>query len=305
MADFPEAPYRYGTPQNVHGVPLSGASRHRGKTPPTSSETIQNVTQSAFLAKVTVPFNNLGEGEGYYNKVNKFIDKGYTANENINTQGENTARSSRFDLWVTEVNYGFSVSGPTAVSQYYRRHYTQAINLTPISVQGICYDENEYDDLASFIREGQVAATTEPKNTFRLFIPGAKVDCIGVVDVFRGGFITNNTGVPVAPKFTFNFIIFKDLKDNTQNFGAQSVTNVIEEYRGVPGPVGPYQTYKNDYIVTQLMDTVLDSAPKPEVRKKPGPKKTKPKATPPAAEAIKNLFGGGSRWGNYDFTNHL
>lgn len=299
MTNFPEAPYRYGTPQNVHNKPLSGASRHRRKTPPTSSETIQKVTQSAFLAKVTVPFNNRDINETYAFNSNR----GYANNENINTQGENTATSSRFDLWVTEVNYGLSVSGPTAISQYYKRHYTQTINLTPISVEGICYDENEYDDLASFIREGQVAATMEPKNTFRLFIPGAKVDCLGVVDVFKGGFITNNTGVPVAPKFTFNFIIFKDLKDNKQNVGAKSATNAIEAYRGMPGPVGPYNNYKNDYIVAQLMDTVLKNTQKTEVKKDPGPKKPKPKATP--AESIKNLFGGGSRWGNYNFTNRL
>ena len=277
MADFPEAPYRYGTPQNVHKNPLSGASRHRGKTPPTSSETIQNVTQSAFLAKVTVPFNNRNINETYAFHSNR----GYTANENINTQGENTAISSRFDLWVTEVNYGFSVSGPTAISQYYRRHYTQSINLTPISVKGVCSDENEYDDLASFIREGQVAATAEPKNTFRLFIPGAKVDCIGVVDVFRGGFITNNTGVPVAPKFEFNFIIFKDLKDKIQNFGRNSISTVIKgqsNQSGIPGNANAYKTYKDDYIVAQLMDTGLNKPSKPEVNRK-NKKKSPPKQT--------------------------
>lgn len=291
MADFPEAPYRYGTPQNVHKNPLSGASRHRGKTPPTSSETIQNVTQSAFLAKVTVPFNNRNINETYTFHSNQ----GYTANENINTQGENTAISSRFDLWVTEVNYGFSVSGPTAISQYYRRHYTQSINLTPISVKGVCSDENEYDDLASFIREGQVAATAEPKNTFRLFIPGAKVDYIGVVDVFRGGFITNNTGVPVAPKFEFNFIIFKDLKDNTQNFGRNSISTVIKgqsNQNGIPGNANAYKTYKDDYIVAQLMDTGLNKPSKPEVNRKTGKPAPRPKIDPKnALQNIENLFG--------------
>ena len=293
MADFPEAPYRYGTPQDVNGNPLSGASRNRGKTPPTSSETIQNVTQSAFLAKVIVPFNNQDINDKYTN----YIYKGYTANENINTQGENTARSSRFDLWVTEANYGFNVSGPTAISQYYRRHYTQAINLTPISVKGVCSDENEYDDLASFIREGQVAATAEPKNTFRLFIPGAKIDCLGVVDVFRGGFITNNTGVPVAPKFEFNFIIFKDLKDNIQNFGAKSISNILpgknkgqNNQNGIPGNMENYTNYKNDYIVAQLMDTGLNNPSKPEVKrhdkKKPPPRQT----VLNPLESLTNLF---------------
>jgi hypothetical protein len=285
----PEAPYRYNIPKDIHGKPLSKASQHRRKRVPTSSDTIQKVTQSAFLAKVTVPFNNKDINSTYQQHINK----GYWNNRDINPNGPNTAISSRFDLWVTEVNYGFNVSGPAAVSKYYRRHYTKTINLTPISVQGVCYDENEYDDLASFIREGQVAATTEPKNTFRLFVPAAKVDCLGVIGGFKGGFTSNNRGVPIAPQFTFDFVIFKDLKDNTQNF-AQSATNVINSFEGSPGNLAAYKTYKNDYIVGQLMDAT-NSGPtvdRKEVTDKSNDKK-KPKAKTVAqnvSDALGSIF---------------
>jgi hypothetical protein len=279
----PQAPYRYNVPKDVDGKPLSRASQHRIKIVPGVSDTIQKVTQSSFLAKVIVPYNN----SGINNTYNNFINTGYWNNRNINAGGTNTAISSRFDLWVTEVNYGFNVSGPAAVSKYYKRHYTQTINLTPVSVQGICYDENEYDDLASFIREGQVAASTEPKNTFRLFIPAAKVDCLGVVGGFKGGFISNNSGVPVAPQFQFDFVIFKDLKDNIQNFG-HSATEAINSFEGSPGQLAKYKSYKNDYIVGQLMDTINDNTTKQEVVKTPK-KKTKAAPKPVASSIADNL----------------
>jgi hypothetical protein len=216
--------------------------------------------RKAFLAKTIVPFNNADINK----TINQLSGLGYWERRNIRTLNNSTP-VSRFDLWVEEVTYGFAVSGPKAASKYYTRYYSQAFNPSPLSVAGICYDENEYDDLADFIREGQVALADEPKNVFRLFIPSAKLDCLGAIDSFVGGFQSNNTGIPVAPKFKFNFIIFKDLRDNVQSVGSTART-VIENFNKDPYWVGKYKSYKDDYIVGQLIQ---------ETHKNPSPAQVK------------------------------
>lgn len=236
---------------------------HRKKNAPTNDDLIQKGnTTHAFIAKTVTPFNN---SRGISNQeFNELAGKGfYDASDIISGTG-NPSMYSRFDLWITEVSYGFAAANQTAVSKYYTRSYSRSLKLTPISVQGICYNENEYDDLADFIREGQVAISQEPKNTFRLYIPAAKIDCIGVIETFQGGFNPNNQGVPTAPRFQFDFIIFKDLNDNVQKIGTTAKT-IIYNFNEDPYWVRAFKDYKNDYIVGQLIDEILTNPTKPEV----------------------------------------
>lgn len=230
-------------------------TRHRVKTPPKNSDLIQKGnTIHAFLAKVQIPLDKVEQtvaGKGFYNE------------EKLN-KSTNVAKNSRFDLWITEANYGYSAIGPTAVSKYYTRTYTHSFKLTPASIQGICRDENEYDDLADFIREGQIAISQNPENVFRLYVPGAKIDYIGVVESFQGGFIGNNRGVPVAPQFKFDFTIFKDLNDNVQQTGVTAKT-VISNFDTDAYWNQKIKDYKNDYIVGQLIDKISTDDPKSEV----------------------------------------
>lgn len=247
--------------KRYRGIP----TEQRIKRTPNNSELIQQLpeegkSRQAFLAKTVVPFNNKDINK---EKIINFAAEGYWDKANLNAannfkidkEAYKELYVSRFDLWITEAAYGFAVGGPKAVSKYYSRYYTQAFGLTPISVKGVCANENEYDDLADFIREGQVALSQEPKNVFRLYIPAAKIDCLGAIDTFRGGFVTNNTGIPVAPEFEFGFIVFLDLNDNVQDIGSTART-IIYNFNEDPYWVRTFKNYKNDYIVGQLIDEV-------------------------------------------------
>ncbi len=118
-----------------------------------------------------------------------------------------------FDLWVTEINYGYGLTGSNAASRFYNRFYPQYFRKNPIQVKGVCRDEVEYNDLAKFIREQQVNATIDHNNLFLLQIPGGGIRSIGVVSSFQSGISVQNQGIPIAPEFNFEFIVFRDLTD--------------------------------------------------------------------------------------------
>ena len=121
--------------------------------------------------------------------------------------------TTQFDLWVTEVSYGYQLVGSDAASRFYNKFYPQYFRKNPIQVQGVCRDEIEYNALAKFIREQQVNATIDHNNLFLLEIPGAGIKAIGVIPNFQAGIDSQNQGIPVAPEFNFEFIVFRDLTD--------------------------------------------------------------------------------------------
>jgi hypothetical protein len=261
----------------VTGNTLNSYSRYVGqpvpqrqkKAPQDSDLIFKGVKVHAYLAKVVVPFNTVRskKQQDLFNSqlndgTSPFLQKTWQ-NEDLNTN-PSSAQYGRFDLWITEVNYGFSVGGPRAASKFYSRNYTQSFQLTPVSVTGMCYNENEYDDLGDFIREGQVALAQEPKNVFRLNIPEAKVDVIGAVGLFNAGFKSGNQGVPIAPQFRFDFIIFKDLKDSRQTMGATAKT-VIANFNEDPYWVRTFKDYQKDYLVGGLLDEVQTVQQRPEI----------------------------------------
>jgi hypothetical protein len=147
-----------------------------------------------------------------------------TNNDPKNTLPQNT---ESFDLWVTEVMYGYGLTGSNAPSRFYNKFYSQYFRKDPIQVKGICKDESEYNELAKFIRETQVNATIDHNNLFLLQIPGAGIRSIGMVSGFQSGISSNNQGIPIAPEFNFEFIVFRDLTDA---YDAQYSSNVKFSY---------------------------------------------------------------------------
>ena len=138
-----------------------------------------------------------------------------------------------FDLWVTEVTYGYGLTGATASSRFYNKFYSQYFRKDPLQVKGVCKDELEYNELAKFIRETQVNATIDHNNLFLLRVPGAGIRSIGMVSAFQAGISVKNQGVPVAPEFNFEFIVFRDLTDA---YDAQYSTNAqFSSFTNVPG----------------------------------------------------------------------
>lgn len=249
-------------------------TRHRYKTPPRNSDLIQKGnTVHAFLSKVKInPEKLMDKGnvmplsEQIQREVSIQQQAGigrYGNKQQLNIKTNDT-KNNRFDLWITEASYGYSTIGPSAVSKYYSRTYTHSFRLTPASIKGICRDENEYDDLGDFIREGQIAVSRDHRNVFRLYIPGAKIDYIGVIESFQGGFNANNRGIPLAPRFEFDFTIFKDLNDNVQNFGTTAKT-IIYNFDTDAYWVQNFNNYKKDYIVGALIDETLNDKSRNEI----------------------------------------
>lgn len=199
-----------------------------------------------------------------HNRVNGPTDLGY-----INAQ-----RGEKFDLWVTEANTGYGMKGVNATSRYFKKFYPQSYEQKNIVVNGVCVDEAEYNHLASFIREQQVDVTTDHNNLLYLEIPPAGVKAVGVISSFVGGVTTENTGVMVAPTFTFEFFIIKNLNDQfdnnlLNNYGFSKTLKVNQQNKLILN-TGDYSVSRmfsiegNNQTITQ---TVPSTKPKPSKNK--------------------------------------
>lgn len=134
--------------------------------------------------------------------------------------------SSQFDLWVTEVNFGYTLVGSNAASRFYNKFYPQYFRKNPVQIKGVCRDEAEYNYLAKFIREQQVNATLDHNNLLLLVVPAAGIKAIGVIPEFQAGISTQNLGIPVAPEFAFEFIVFRDLLDSIDADPSKSLLRI-------------------------------------------------------------------------------
>jgi len=163
--------------------------------------------RKAFLKKISYGTDSYSQsGQLGFNQAasdNKEEDRKFTLPQD----------TASFDLWVLEVNYGYGLVGQNAVSRFYNKFYPQYFKRNPFQIKGLCKDEAEYNALAKFIREQQVNATIDHNNLFLLEIPGAGVRSLGVVMSFQAGVSVQNQGIPVAPEFVFEFVIFRDLTD--------------------------------------------------------------------------------------------
>lgn len=153
--------------------------------------------------------------------------------------------NKQFDIWVTAVNYGYGVIGQEATSQFYNKFYPQRFSRTPISVEGICRHEMEYNELSRFVRENQVNATIDHNNLMLLDIPFAGIRCIGLIPEIDAGVAVENNGIPLAPTFVFNFLVLRDLKDENDNKFSQ-------------GAVAKFSHFEKS---NKIIDDVDDSVP--------------------------------------------
>jgi hypothetical protein len=46
-----------------------------------------------------------------------------------------------------------------------------------------------------------------------LEVPASGIRCIGLIPSFKGGIETQNSGIPIAPEYNFEFIVLRDLND--------------------------------------------------------------------------------------------
>jgi hypothetical protein len=183
------------------------------------------------------------------------INKGNAGGGGVNKTGPVTVtndyvveqQEETFNLWITQTMSGFGIKGPSFSSHYYKKFYPQSFEQMPIAVSGVCVDEVEYNYLAAFVREQQVAMTVDYNNLFRLEIPAANVDALGFISKFTGGVSVENTGVPLAPVYTFDFQVFKNLNDSNDTGNTNSNLNAELSYLITYNPSNKKYTTQNDF----------------------------------------------------------
>jgi hypothetical protein len=186
------------------------------KPVPTADQLINKSVagQKSYLRKLNYNNDDVYGHVGFNNNGGSYIDP---------------QQQEKFDLWVTEVNYGHAMKGIDATSRYYKKYYAQAYHLLPVSVRGTTINEKEYSLLASFIREQQTDLTTDHNNLLLLDIPAAGIKAVGFIESFVGGVQSNNQGIPVAPEFEFSFVVVENLNDykDTHDDGIRSFSEVM------------------------------------------------------------------------------
>lgn len=183
--------------------------------------TINQETKSYSIKTTPDPANLINKKSGtkkaFLKKLN-FVSKEYDGRKRFNGPSDNSyiipQKTETFDLWVTETNTGYSTRGVSMASRYYKKYYPQYFQKMPIKVSGICSDEVEYNYLSRFIRQQQVDSVTDHNNLMLLEVPAAGIRCIGLIPEFKGGIETQNSGIPIAPPYEFEFIILRDLNDD-------------------------------------------------------------------------------------------
>jgi hypothetical protein len=213
--------------------------------------------------------------KAYLRKLNSSNKDVYGQN-GVNNNGQSYKSPQpehKFDLWVTEVNYGYSMKGVDATSRYYKKYYPQAYGQLPISVRGTTINEKEYNYLASFIREQQTDVTTDHNNLLLLEIPAAGVNAVGLIESFIGGVQSNGQGIPVAPEFEFSFTVIESLNDykDTHDDDGKSFSQVMLPLIG--GEKVVLITDESFQLELMYKKRQVDGVIKPSTNPKPAPKR--------------------------------
>lgn len=224
------------------------------------------VKNNSYLARITAPLTaNLNHPNRNAKTILEDAPDGTRNDINIRRWADND--SDRFDLWINEVTYGYGTKGIWATSKYYKRYYPQAFDQTPISVKGICRDELEYEELASFIREQQIAMSWRAENLFKLYIPPAGIDMLGTINTFRGGIQAKNKGIPVAPEFEFDFLVIYDLNKN-QGKNVSLSSRKVAFFDSDQQWIRSFKSYRDDYIAASIMHDIEKESPATDTRNK-------------------------------------
>jgi hypothetical protein len=117
-------------------------------------------------------------------------------------------QASKFEFWVTGVQYGYGSGGSTAQSKLFAIYYAKSFSRTPLSITGRVPNEKYKVDLQNWIRAGQInMARGKPR--MRLVIPAANIAVWGYIASIKGGI---EAGFEPAPEISFDFVVTRDVR---------------------------------------------------------------------------------------------
>lgn len=138
-------------------------------------------------------------------------------------------------IYIVSISQPQSLSGSTAQSANYRHFYPRSHLPGDIEVQGFCKSQDEYQQLALFIRQHQRALLNTPNDVRYQFpnsqdsqrlllldVPTEQTHWRGFVKTF--GMVKKGVFVP-APTYTFNLVVVFD--STSENF---ALSNRVNQY---------------------------------------------------------------------------
>jgi len=140
-----------------------------------------------------------------------------------------TPPTSTHNIIITSIEQGLQLDGSTAQSRRMRQFYPRSHVPGDLVVNGICRSQEEYQQLAYFIRHNQWAILGTPGGNFQrihsvstnrlllLDVPTENNQWRGFIKTF--GMTKKGVHDP-APTYTFNFVVVFD--DLAQNLGISS-----------------------------------------------------------------------------------
>lgn len=170
-------------------------------------------------------------------------------------------RGHYFYLWVTDYDQPFELAGAEEQSKLYQHFYAKSYAPSDMTVMGRTPHQTHYNSLAEYIRIFQLrmVSATPASNApgdfipmLTLKIPSEGIDVQGFIKSFKAGAKRFN----VAPEFTFDFVVIKNVP--------------ADQYIGTVG-FAPSTAIKNNWSGA-LVGT---AHPQPHKKKnhKPGPKR--------------------------------
>lgn len=170
--------------------------------------------------------------------------------------------ASYFDLYITEVSYGYSVGGDWHTSKYYSRFYPKSFTYENIRVKGIAIDERDYDDLIEWVRQVQVDIARGATAYMYLQIPSTNLQIWGFIPTMPGK-VGVDSPIPVGIEYSFEFVVIRDISDQFSQLTIPSHSGQF--FDSDPYWITKYDTFKNDFFVTEVM-AQLKTASKSSVK---------------------------------------
>lgn len=127
--------------------------------------------------------------------------------------------ATKFEFWITEVNLSYGAKGQTSASKFHEAFYARSFDFKPIQIKGRVPDENYFDNMVEWVRNGQVQMARGIGRMW-LEIPAAKIYCWGFIPSFNAG---HETGYSPAPEINFDFIVTRDRRTSKNGEISQAI----------------------------------------------------------------------------------
>lgn len=163
--------------------------------------------------------------------------------------------ASYFDLYITEVNYGYSVQGEWHTAKYYTRFYPKSFSYENIRVKGIAIDERDYDDLLNWIRQVQVDIARGATAYMYLQIPATNLQIWGFIPTMPGK-VGVDSPIPVGIEYNFDFVVIRDISDKFSQLTVPSHQGQF--FDRDPYWIAQYESFKKDFFVTEIMSQLKE-----------------------------------------------